>query len=81
MSDAAAYHILRAHENKLAILRNGNGDRAYQITLTGREVYHLLGLLEKLAVESDVYLVVKDAVGLAEVIRAQAEKQGFGKPE
>jgi hypothetical protein len=51
----------------------------YRAELTGREVYELLQLLEQHAVGTESYLEVAKCVVLAERLRNQVEKQGWGK--
>jgi len=51
--------------------------KEFTVTLSGSEVYFLLKLLEELAVSTDSYLKVRDAVFFAEGIRKQAKERGF----
>jgi hypothetical protein len=79
MANHSEYAALRSHENRLGLLRNGGGEHSYDLKLTGRELYHLLSLLEGVALDSSVYLQVRDSVKLAELLREQARAQGFDK--
>jgi len=54
-----------------------NGDRRFEVCLSGRDIYKLLGLLEELAVKDTAYLEVRSAVYFAESIRDQVKEQGF----
>jgi len=54
-----------------------NREKQFVVTLTGEEIYYLLRLLEELAVSTDSYLKVRDAVFFAEGIRKGVKQQGF----
>jgi hypothetical protein len=54
-----------------------NRTKKFTLTLSGAEIYFLLKLLEELAVSTDSYLKVRDAVFFAEGIRKGVKEQGF----
>ena len=54
-----------------------NRKRGFQIALTGEQLYWLLAGLERVALRSENYPEVRNAVLFAERIRAQAKAQGF----
>jgi hypothetical protein len=54
-----------------------NPDQSFTIEFSGRQVYELLELLEKRALEETSYLRVRQAVAFAEAIRQKVQGQGF----
>lgn len=54
-----------------------NGKQLFTLTLRGKEVYELLQILERRAVQETSYLEVRTAVYFAERIRDQVKEQGF----
>ncbi len=54
-----------------------NRHRSFQIEFTGKQIYDLLHILERDAVDSHDYLQVSAKVIFAEIIREQAKGQGF----
>ncbi|MCJ7503199.1 MAG: hypothetical protein MUP80_09095 [Acidobacteriia bacterium] len=54
-----------------------NRTKEFVVTLSGSEIYFLLKLLEELAVSTDSYLKVRDAVFFAEGIRKEVKERGF----
>lgn len=61
-------------------VRNNN-PKQFAISLSGREIYVLLNLLEKVVLkfagDQGQYLLIRDCVVSAEIIRERAEEQGF----
>ena len=49
----------------------------FQITFSGKQIYDLLRLLEKEAIDSGDYTHVRESVLFAELVREQAKRQGF----
>lgn len=54
-----------------------NRDRVFTVTLTGKQVYDFLHLLEARSMEQKSYLDVRQAVIFCELIRDQVNEQGF----
>lgn len=54
-----------------------NGERLFEVRLSGKKIYGLLALLEQDALDADVYPDLVSASNFAEEIRAQVREQGF----
>lgn len=55
------------------------GPRMFTVTMSGKELYGLLSLLEHLAVSEESYLRVRECVLYSERIRQQVTEQGWGR--
>jgi len=49
----------------------------YSLRLRGADLYRVCHLLEQVALESNCYVTVREAVELAELMRNQAKTQGW----
>ena len=51
--------------------------KPYALEIAGRDLYRICHLLEEVAIESNQYLRIREAVELAELMRRQARDQGW----
>lgn len=56
----------------------GRGPKIYQVGLSGKEVHETLRMLETRAIKDENYTDVRACVFLAERIKHEARRQGFG---